>query len=141
MHPEFIVRDGVLYVPAWEWNSTEESICGHMLTIVPAPVVFSLSEWDVATQVYLHFGNRWSVELWFDREEDVPPPIYADTVRAASYAANSRLAHLGWQHTYSREPIGPDELLAFVVEVAERTDWEPRSSASCVRPARRAIIH
>jgi hypothetical protein len=90
--------------------------------------------------VYLHFGNRWSVELWFDREPEMMPPVHANTVRAASFVANSRFAHLGWQHTYAREPIGPDELLAFVVEVAERTDWEPRSSASCVRSARRAIM-
>ncbi len=60
---QLIIRDDVLYVPAWEWNSDEPTLLGHhVVTQVKGAAQRSETERSVPTFDVM-FDNGWVVSL------------------------------------------------------------------------------
>lgn len=141
----FIIRDGELSVPMWEWSTRERTLLGHRIRTVSTPEMI-MFEWyeehpspiPGGTPGYTHerrrrlpvvevtFENHWAFNLGFDDYETIALGWYV-----APRAFVSVYSHrTGWREELDETledggTLAPSELESVIHEVAGRERWEP----------------
>jgi hypothetical protein len=103
--PAFVICEGVLVVPAWEWDSRQREVCGIpvRINVYPAP--------DWGASFVLPNGNIVAI-----RETKWNPDNH-DVVNAVVVWASGE--EVAWHPI-----VGPDALLALIRDVAGREAHE-----------------
>lgn len=136
MDGAFRIKDTVLYIPEWQWDSRQATVLGHPVKAEAFPRKEDASGAD-APSAYLTFQNGWVVSLGFLVYESSAPTEYIASVVAGSVAAgNGRIIN----DRRSYRSLGLfDAAFQLVPRIEEVLTWEPWDSARGVIVARSQI--
>jgi hypothetical protein len=105
--PAFIIRTGILYVPAWEWDTTYPTILGYPYEAHLPPheshgwaTLFFENDWNVNWNWRLHRPTRDWIEVWSHQRGN---GLYFERARGI---------------------VGLNELLRRIAIVAGRESWK-----------------
>lgn len=144
----FIIRDGELVVPAWEWSTRESTLLGHRIRTVSTPEIVMFERYEEhpspipgGAPGYTHerrirlpvveitFENHWAFNLGFEEYETIAPGWYV-ALRAFVTVYSHRT---GWREELDatledRGALAPSALEPVIHAVAGRARWEPSAA-------------
>lgn len=111
----FVIRDGVLTIPSWEWSSTKPAILGYPVDVLILPRA------NVLAHVQFSFENDWAVCLRFPVAHWVEPvALEADEVGSVAIFAHRMDGPL----TDSLAHVSANALLRLIADIASRPPYE-----------------
>lgn len=136
MEGAFRIKDNVLYVPEWRWDSQQPTLFEHSVKAEAYPRKEDERGAD-APSAYLTFANGWVIALGFlVYDSPAPTEHIAGVIAGSTYAGEGRIVH----NLRSNRSIGLfDAAFQLAPRIEEVPTWEPWDPARGVIVARDQI--
>ncbi len=122
---QLVIRDGVLYVPAWEWNSQESSLMGHHVQTQVWDAIPLPGNEQIAPEFTVLFDNGWVISLALLFSDAPAPGAWTSGLVGASVYVGERRVITAPSSFQPLPFMPPSQFIPVIQEVAARPRWSP----------------